>query len=82
MIIIIKITNGALLNILTLLSQEVAAKKLAFGLNFIQLIVSDGGCCTSTSLAVVMDEPKLNEPVPPNNDIFFASKTLPLLMTN
>lgn len=49
---------------LTLLSHDVATKKFALGLNFKQLILSEGGWLTSISLfglvAVVVFEPNKN----------------------
>lgn len=67
--------------LLTLLSHDEAIKKLAFGLNFKQLIVSDGGCCTSISLfglAPDLFELKLKALLEPNIDIFQYQKSLNL----
>ena len=67
--------------LLTLLSHDEAIKKLAFGLNFKQLIVSDGGCCTSISLfglAPGLFELKLKALLEPNIDIFQYQKSLNL----
>ena len=65
-----------------MLSHDVATKKFAFGLNFKQLTVSEGGCDTSISLfglvAVVFDVEPKEKPLPAllaeKNDIFFKSK--------
>jgi hypothetical protein len=66
----------------TLLSHEVATKKLAFGLNFKQLTVSEGGCDTSISLfglvagvlAVAPNEKPLPALLDEKNDIFLNLK--------